>query len=57
MITDGSNGFFDDPRTAAWALAYYEAMAVILKGQIPNIDGRDMRAQTVFVASLIERAA
>ncbi len=38
-------------------LAGYEAMAMIRKGQVHNIDGPDIRAQTAFVASLFQVAA
>jgi transposase, IS6 family len=38
--------------TARRTLAGYEAMAMIRKGQVHNIGGHDMQAQTVFVASL-----
>jgi hypothetical protein len=32
-------------------------MAMIRKGQVRNIDGYDMHAQTAFVASLFQAAA
>jgi ankyrin repeat protein len=38
-------------------LAGYEAMAMIRKGQLRNIGGRDMRAQASFIAELFENAA
>ena len=43
--------------TARRTLAGYEVVAMIRKGQVHHLDGRDMRAQTVFVASLFETAA
>jgi transposase, IS6 family len=44
-------------RTARRTLAGFEAFAMIRKGQIRNLDGRDIRAQAAFVASLFEIAA
>jgi transposase, IS6 family len=41
-------------RTAGQTLAGYEAMAMIRMGQVRNIGGRNMRAQTAFVARLFE---
>jgi hypothetical protein len=38
-------------------LAGYEAMAMIRKGQVHSIGGRDMRTQAVFVADLFGVAA
>ena len=43
--------------TARRTLAGYEAMAMIRKGQLRNIGGRDMRAQASFIAELFENAA
>ncbi len=43
--------------TARRTLAGYEAMAMIRKGQVHTIDGRDMQAQTAFVVSLFQIAA
>jgi IS6 family transposase len=43
--------------TARRTLAGYEAMAMIRKGQVHNIGGRDMQAQTAFVANLFQVAA
>jgi transposase-like protein len=43
--------------TARRTLAGYEVMAMIRKGQVRSIGGRDMRAQAEFVASLFELAA
>ena len=43
--------------TARRTLAGYEAMAMIRKGQLRNIGGRDMRAQASFIAELFEIAA
>jgi IS6 family transposase len=44
-------------RTARRTLAGFEAFAMIRKGQIRNLGGRDIRAQAAFVASLFEIAA
>ena len=38
-------------------LAGYEAMAIIRKGQVHNVGGRDMQAQAAFVAGLFEVVA
>ena len=43
--------------TARRTLAGYEAMAMIRKGQLRNIGGRDMRAQASLIAELFENAA
>jgi transposase, IS6 family len=43
--------------TARRTLAGFEAMAMIRKGQVRKIDGRDMRAQAAFIAKLFEMAA
>ncbi len=43
--------------TARRTLAGFEAMAMIRKGQVRNIGGRDMRAQASFVAELFQVAA
>jgi len=43
--------------TARRTLAGYEAMAMIRKGQVHNINGRDMQAQSAFVAGLFKIAA
>src|SRR3982751_471690 len=43
--------------TARRTLAGYEAMAMIRKGQLRNIGGRDMRAQNSVIAELFEIAA
>ncbi len=48
---------FTSLRTASVTLAGYEAMAMIRKGQAHNIGGRDMRAQTAFVADLFQVSA
>jgi transposase, IS6 family len=47
-------GGFD---TARRTLAGYEAMAMVRKGQVRSIGGRDMRAQASFVAELFQVAA
>jgi IS6 family transposase len=44
-------------QTAERTLAHFEAMAMIRKGQVRNIGGDDMQAQTAFVASLFNDAA
>jgi hypothetical protein len=38
-------------------LAGYEVMAMVRKGQVRKVGGRDMRAQATFVAELFEPAA
>jgi transposase, IS6 family len=43
--------------TARRTLADYETMAMIRKGQVRNISGRDIKAQARFIASLFEVAA
>ena len=43
--------------TARHTLAGYEVMAMIRKGQVQNIGGRDMKAQAAFVADLFQVAA
>src|SRR3712207_4696197 len=47
-------GGFD---TARRTLAGYEAMAMVRKGQVRRIGGRDMRAQAGFIAGLFQMAA
>ncbi|WP_043838296.1 IS6 family transposase [Muricoccus aerilatus] len=49
----GFGGF----HTARRTLAGYEVMAMVRKGQLRRIDGRDMRAQATFVAELFQIAA
>ncbi len=49
----GFGGF----HTARRTLAGYEAMAMVRKGQVRNIGGRDMRAQAGLVAELFQIAA
>jgi transposase-like protein len=49
----GFGGFHTAQRT----LAGYEAMAMIRKGQVRSIGGRDMRAQASFIAELFQIAA
>jgi IS6 family transposase len=41
--------------TARRTLAGYEAMAMMRKGQVRNISGRDIRAQATFIAGLFPR--
>ncbi|CAH2603025.1 protein of unknown function [Rhodovastum atsumiense] len=48
---------FGSFRTARRTLAGYEAMAMMRKGQVRRIDGRDMKAQAAFIASLFNIAA
>src|SRR3954468_21215791 len=49
----GFGGFWTARRT----LAGYEAMAMIRKGQVRKVGGRDMRAQAAFIAKLFQVAA
>ena len=49
----GFGGF----HTARRTLAGYEAMAMIRKGQVRKIGGRDMQAQAAFIAKLFEITA
>jgi transposase-like protein len=49
----GFGGF----HTARRTLAGYEAMAMIRKGQVRKVGGRDMQAQATFIAELFEIAA
>jgi transposase-like protein len=49
----GFGGFWTARRT----LAGYEAMAMIRKGQVGNLGGRDIRAQAAFIAELFQIAA
>ena len=49
----GFGGFWTARRT----LAGYEAMAMIRKGQVREVGGRDMRAQARFIAELFQIAA
>jgi transposase-like protein len=44
-------------RTARRTLAGYEAMAMIRKGQVRNVGGRDMRGQAAFIGGLFGIAA
>ena len=48
---------FGGMRTAQRTLAGYEAMAMIRKGQVWDIGGRDIRAQATFIAGLFGLAA
>ena len=48
---------FGSLRTARRTLAGYEAMAMIRKGQVHKMGGRDMRAQAALIAGLFEVAA
>jgi transposase, IS6 family len=49
----GFGGF----RTARRTLAGFEAMAMIRKGQIRKIGGRDIRGQAIFISALFDTAA
>ena len=49
----GFGGF----RTARRTLAGYEAMAMVRKGRVGGIGGRDMRSQAGFIAGLFQAAA
>jgi transposase, IS6 family len=49
----GFGGFWTARRT----LVGFEAMAMIRKGQVQNIGGRDIRAQATFIAELFQIAA
>jgi IS6 family transposase len=44
-------------RTARRTLAGFEAMAMIRKGQIRKIGGRDIRGQVIFITALFDTAA
>ena len=48
---------FGSFHTARRTLAGYEAMAMIRKGQVWKVGGRDMRTQGTFVAELFQVAA
>ncbi len=48
---------FGSLRTARRTLAGYEVMAMIRKGHVDNIGGRNMLAQAAFIAALFEVAA
>ncbi len=48
---------FGGLRTARRTLAGYEAMAMIRKGQVRKVGGRDMQAQAAFIAGLFAAAA
>ena len=48
---------FGSMRTARRTLAGYEVMAMVRKGQVRNIGGRDMKAQSTFIAGLFNVAA
>ncbi|MFZ6765244.1 IS6 family transposase, partial [Pseudoroseomonas sp. WGS1072] len=48
---------FGSLQTARPTIAGYEAMAMIRKGQLRDIGGRDMRAQATFIAELFLPAA
>ncbi len=49
----GFGGF----HTARRTLAGYEAVAMMRKGQVKTVGGRDMKAQAIFVAALFQIAA
>jgi transposase, IS6 family len=48
---------FGSLHTARRTLVGYEAMAMIRKGQVRKVGGRDMRAQAIFIAGLFGMAA
>ncbi len=48
---------FGSLRTARQTLAGYEVMAMIRKGQVHTVGGRDMPAQAAFIANLFAVAA
>jgi len=48
---------FGSLRTARRTLAGYEAMAMVRKGQVRNVGGGDMKAQTAFVADVFRVVA
>ena len=48
---------FGDLHTARRTLTGYEVMAMIRKGQLRQVGGRDMRAQAAFITSLLGVAA
>ena len=48
---------FGSFHTARRTLAGYETMAMMRKGQVRNVGGRDMRTQASFVAELFQVAA
>jgi transposase-like protein len=48
---------FGSFHTARRTLAGYEAMAMIRKGQVQKVGGRDMRTQATFIAELFQVAA
>jgi transposase-like protein len=47
---------FGSFHTARRTLAGYEVMAMVRKGQVQNIGGRDMRVQATFIAELFQIA-
>lgn len=48
---------FGNFRTARRTLTGFETMAMIRKGQVRKIDGRDVKGQATFIAGLFEAAA
>ena len=48
---------FGSFHTARRTLAGYEVMAMMRKGQVRGVGGRDMRTQATFVAELFQAAA
>ncbi|CAH2605696.1 transposase (plasmid) [Rhodovastum atsumiense] len=55
-LTDPGLGF-GCFQTARRTLAGYEAMAMMRKGQVRKVGGRDMKAQAAFIAGLFQIAA
>ncbi|MGI4943895.1 MAG: hypothetical protein ACRYHQ_25585, partial [Janthinobacterium lividum] len=48
---------FGSLRTASRTLAGYEAMAIIRKGRVHKVGGRDVKARAAFVADVFWLAA
>ncbi|MBB5696516.1 transposase-like protein [Roseomonas pecuniae] len=48
---------FGGLHTTQRTLAGYEATAMMRRGQVRDIDRRDMRAQTIFIAALFQVSA
>jgi transposase-like protein len=53
----GSGLGFGNFRTARRTLAGYEAMAMVRKGQVRKVGGRDMKAQAAVIDGLFRTAA
>ena len=48
---------FGSFRTARRTLAGFETMAMVRKGQLRTVDGRDIKGQAIFIAGLFNIAA